>query len=151
MPDQQQETESPTTSDASDTANTEDELSTAVDSSEVPDEGQGDDEPDTFPRSYVEELRQENGRYRQRAQRGDELAHRLHTELVKATGRLADPTDMAFDETHLDDPEALTAAIDELLESKPHLASRRPSGDIGQGQRGPASGFSLLDMLKERT
>ena len=30
-------------------------------------------EAETFPRSYVEELRQENGKYRQRAQRADDL------------------------------------------------------------------------------
>ena len=107
---------------------------------------------DTFPREVVERLRQENGRYRQRAQQADTLAQRLHVELVRATGRLADPTDLPFDEAHIDDPEALTAAVDDLLDRKPHLASRRPSGDIGQGQRGPASaGFSLLSMLKERT
>ncbi len=107
---------------------------------------------DTFPREVVERLRQENGRYRQRAQRADTLAQRLHTELVRATGRLADPTDLPFDEAHLDDPEALAAAVDDLLDRKPHLATRRPSGDIGQGQRGPAAeGFSLLGLLKERT
>jgi len=113
-------------------------------------EDQADD--DTFPRSVVEELRRENGRYRQRAQQADELAHRLHTELVRATGRLADPSDLDYDDAHLDDPDALTTAIDDLLERKPHLATRRPSGDIGQGQRGPASGsFSLLDTLKGLT
>ncbi|TXI50191.1 hypothetical protein [Mycolicibacter arupensis] len=107
---------------------------------------------DTFPRAVVEKLRQENGRYRQRAQQSDALAHRLHTELVRATGRLADPSDLEYAEDHLDDPDALTAAIDELLEAKPHLATRRPMGDIGQGQRGGSSGeFSLLGMLKERT
>ena len=119
------------------------------------DEPQGDnteDTAETFPRDVVERLRQENGRYRQRAQRADDLAHRLHLELVRATGRLADPTDLAFDEGHLDDPDALAAAVDDLLDRKPHLASRRPSGDIGQGVRGPAAaGFSLLDALKART
>jgi hypothetical protein len=108
--------------------------------------------PETFPREVVERLRQENGKYRQRAQQADELAQRLHVELVKATGRLADPTDLPFDAEHLDNGERLTQAIDELLAAKPHLASRRPSGDIGQGNRGPASGgFSLLGLLKERT
>lgn len=111
-----------------------------------------DTEADTFPREYVEQLRQENGRYRQRAQRADELAHRLHAEMVRATGRLADPADLEFDEDHLADPDKLTAAVDELLEAKPHLASRRPAGDIGQGQHGNGGGeFSLLGMLKERT
>ncbi|MCV7302636.1 hypothetical protein H7J93_23715 [Mycobacterium barrassiae] len=115
----------------------------------------GDDQPDdaeTFPRSVVEKLRQENGRYRQRAQQTDAYAQRLHTELVRATGRLADPSDLEFDAEHLDDAEALTAAIDELLTDKPHLASRKPVGDIGQGHRGGSSEpFSLLGMLKERT
>lgn len=110
------------------------------------------DDTETFPRSVVEKLRQENGRYRQRAQQADALAQRLHVELVRATGRLADPTDLPFDAGHLDDAEAMTAAIDELLDAKPHLATRRPSGDIGQGNRGGASEpFSLLGMLKERT
>lgn len=107
---------------------------------------------ETFPRDYVEKLRQENGKYRQRAGEADALATRLHTELVRATGRLADPTDLPFDADHLADADKMIGAINELLEAKPHLATRRPTGDIGQGQRGPASGgFSLLDMLKERT
>ena len=111
-----------------------------------------DEDADTFPREVVERLRQENGKYRQRAQQAEGYAQRLHTELVKATGRLADPTDLDFDESHLDDPDALAAAVDDLLARKPHLASRKPVGDIGQGQRGGASEpFSLLQMLKERT
>ncbi len=117
------------------------------------DEEQTDDaEAEMFPREVVERLRQENGRYRQRAQRADDLARRLHTELVKATGRLADPTDLEFDEDHLEDPDALAAAVDDLLARKPHLASRKPTGDIGQGQRGAASEpVSLLTLLKART
>lgn len=111
--------------------------------------GDGGDDDETFPRSVVEKLRQENGKYRQRAGQADAYAARLHTELVRATGRLADPADLEFDAAHLDDAEALTGAIDALLTDKPHLASRTPRGDIGQGQRGPASGsFSLLDTLK---
>lgn len=109
-------------------------------------------EDEQFPREYVEKLRAENGKYRQRAQQADTLAQRLHTELVRATGKLADPTDLPFDESHLDDPEKLSEAIDNVLHAKPHLASRRPSGDIGQGHRGPATaGFSLLELLKQRT
>ncbi|WP_422747917.1 hypothetical protein ACN27E_07570 [Mycobacterium sp. WMMD1722] len=113
---------------------------------------QPDDDAETFPRSVVEKLRQENGKYRQRAAQTDIYAQRLHTALVAATGRLADPADLPYDAEHLDDPDALTAALDALLTDKPHLASRKPSGDIGQGQRGPASGsFSLLDTLKSLT
>ena len=111
------------------------------------------DIPETFPREVVEELRRENGKYRQQAKQADAYAHRLHIELVRATGRLADPSDLPFDAAHLDDDGVrLAEAIDALLESKPHLATRRPSGDIGQGQRGTSSEpFSLLGLLKGRT
>ena len=108
------------------------------------------DEADTFPRAYVEELRKENLRYRQRAQQADELAQRLHVELVRATGRLADPSDLPFDEAHLSDGAALTAAVDELLTRKPHLAARRPTVDIGQGARKQAETFNLAALLAER-
>lgn len=111
-----------------------------------------DEDAETFPREYVEKLRTENGKYRQRAGEADALATRLHTELVRATGRLADPTDLPFDADHIADAGKMVAAIDALLESKPHLASRRPTGDIGQGNRGQGGGsFSLLQMLKDRT
>nr|WP_131524536.1 hypothetical protein [Mycolicibacterium mageritense] len=116
-----------------------------------------DDENDntatSFSRTYVEKLRRENAGYRERANRADELAQRLHTALVAATGRMADPTDLAFDAAHLDDDDALTTAIDELLAKKPHLASRRPFGDVGQGRRGAASEapVNLADMLRART
>lgn len=110
------------------------------------------DDADKFPREVVEKLRQENGRYRQRAALADTYAERLHSELVRATGRLADPADLAFDAGHLDDADALNAAIDDLLDAKPHLATRRPTGDIGQGQRGAtSSSFSLLETLKQLT
>lgn len=113
---------------------------------------ESDQDDELFPRKVVEDLRQENGKYRQRAQKADTYAQRLHEQMVRATGRLADPTDLEFNEDHLDDPDALAAAVDELLERKPHLASRRPTGDIGQGPRGATSEpFSLLRMLKERT
>ena len=115
-------------------------------------DNENDDNATTFSRTYVEKLRRENAGYRERAQRADELATRLHTALVAATGRMADPTDLPFDATHLDDDDTLTAAIDELLAKKPHLASRRPFGDVGQGNRGAASEapVSLADMLRSR-
>lgn len=110
-----------------------------------------EEEPDTFPRSYVEELRQENGKYRQRAQRADDLAHRLHKSLVASTGRLQDPEDLEFNEDHLDDPEALTAAVDDLLQAKPHLAPRRPRGDVGQGiTSAPTDTVDLAGILRSR-
>lgn len=106
---------------------------------------------DTFSRTYVEKLRRENAGYRERANRADDLAVKLHAALVQATGRLADPTDLPFDAAHLDDPDALAAAIDALLAGKPHLASRRPFGDVGQGNRGnSAEPVNLADMLRAR-
>lgn len=126
----------------------EDDISDAT----LPDLESESDGDEMFPRKVVEDLRQENGRYRQRAQKADTYAQRLHEQMVRATGRLADPTDLAFDEDHLDDPDKLVAAVDELLARKPHLASRKPAGDIGQGNRGGSSEpFSLLGLLKERT
>jgi len=109
------------------------------------------EESDTFSREYVEKLRQENGRYRQRAQRADDLAHRLHRALVAADGRLQDATDLDYADDHLDDDGSrLREAIDELLARKPHLAVRRPVGDIGQGATTSDSGVNLLGLLGGR-
>jgi len=105
-------------------------------------------EPETFPRDYVEKLRDENAKYRQRASDRDDLAGRLHAALVAATGRLQDPSDLPFDDAHLSDADALTAAVDALLAVKPHLASRKPVGDIGQGASGVADTFSLAGALR---
>lgn len=105
-------------------------------------------DPETFPREYVQDLRSENARYREKAKTADTLARRLHVALVAATGRLADPDDLPFDESHLDDPDALTAAIEELLERKPHLKSRRVVGDVGQGAGGPSADVDLAGLLR---
>ncbi len=99
-------------------------------------EDEREQEPETFPAQVVKDLRKENAKYRDRAKKTDDYAHRLHTELVRATGRLADPTDLPFDEEHLTDAETLTAAIDTLLEAKPYLKARKVEGDVGQGRRG---------------
>lgn len=109
-----------------------------------------EEERETFPREYVQQLRDEAAKYRQRAQRTDDLAGRLHTALVAATGRLADPSDLPFEESHLDDADALSAAIDDLLSRKPHLASRRPVGDIGQGASASADTVNLAGILRSR-
>lgn len=113
---------------------------------------ESDSETETFSRTYVEKLRRENAGYRERANSADALAQRLHTALVAATGRMADPTDLPFEQVHLDDEDALTTAIDELLTKKPHLASRRVTGDIGQGNRGSAADapVNLADILRSR-
>ena len=115
---------------------------------EPADEQTVDEDADTFPRAYVDKLRKEAADARVKAKDRDEIAARLHTSLVAASGRLADPSDLPFDEAHLSDPDALTAALDELLARKPHLASRRPVGDIGQGVSAVTSSVDLAGILR---
>lgn len=106
-------------------------------------------EPETFPAKVVKDLRKENARYRERAQKADDLAQRLHVALVAQTGKLADPTDLEFSEDHLEDPDALAQAVDDLLTRKPHLRARRVAGDVGQGTRGKAGGgVDLLEAMR---
>lgn len=106
------------------------------------------EDAETFPRSYVEKLRKEAAGHRDRAKRADDLATRLHTALVEATGRLADARDLPFDESHLDDPVALSEAIDAVLADKPHLATRKPMGNIGQGVAPVSNDVSLGGILR---
>ena len=106
------------------------------------------EDPETFPRDYVVNLRKESAGYRERAKRADDLAQRLHTALVDASGRLADSRDLPFDEAHLDDPEALQEAIQTMLTERPHLASRKPMGDIGQGATSEPEAFGLGGLLR---
>ena len=103
--------------------------------------------PETFPREYVENLRQEAADARVKAKKADELAQALFVARVAATGRLAGPTDLPFNADLLDDADALNAAIDALLDAKPHLASRTPRGNIGQGPTGADTGTVDLAAL----
>ncbi len=106
------------------------------------------EDQDMFPRDVVEKLRRENAAARTKAKDRDALAQRLHRVLVEQTGRLADATDLPFDEAHLADPDALTAAIDELLTRKPHLAARTFHGDIGQGATTDPASIDLAAILR---
>lgn len=117
------------------------------------DVAEGDTEVETFPRKVVEDLRRESAGYRDRVKtaeaRADELARALFTARVAATGKLADATDLDYNPDIVDDPEAIAAAIDALIEAKPHAKSRKLSGDVGQGQRGgKPEDFSLMSRLK---
>jgi hypothetical protein len=104
------------------------------------------DDPETFDREYVSGIRKEAADHRAKAKG---LATRLHLELVRANGRLADPNDLPFDAAHLDDPRALNTAIDELLARKPHFAARTPQGNIGQGAKDQgAQPLNLVNHLK---
>lgn len=116
---------------------------------DTPDSEAEEGDQETFSKEYVTKLRKEAGDYRVKAKDRDDLAKRLHTELVRATGRLADPSDLPFDEAHLTDTDKLKEALDSLLEKKPHLASRRPRGDVGQGVgNGSGGSVNLAELLR---
>lgn len=110
----------------------------------------GDNDPDTFPREYVEKLRKENADARVKSKRADELAQEVFHARVAALGKLADPTDLPFDADLLDDRAALEAAVDDLIARKPHLADRRPTGQVDQGARDEPKAVNLAEMLRSR-
>lgn len=105
-------------------------------------------EPETFPADVVHKLRDEAARYRTRAKDRDDLALELFTAKVAATGRLADPTDLPYDDGLLADPHAMEQAIDELIAAKPHMASRTPRGSVGQGAREGGGDVDLAGILR---
>lgn len=107
-------------------------------------------EPDTFDRDYVEKLRAEAAEHRVKAKRAEEYAQEVFYGRVAALGKLADPTDLTYDETLLEDRAAMEAAVDELVARKPHLADRRPTGDIDQGPRPQGQTVDLAGMLRSR-
>lgn len=112
--------------------------------------GTATDEPETFDRAYVQQLRDEAAKHRVKAKRADDLARKLFTMRVAALGKLADPTDLEFDERLLEDRDALERAVDELVAAKPHLGDRRPRGDVDQGVRTTPATVSLSGMLRAR-
>jgi hypothetical protein len=78
----------------------------------------------------------------------------FNSRLVKAearaiaTGRLADPSDVAafidlstieVDEDGTVDTKAISKAIDDLIKTKPYLAAQRVGGDVDGGARGKPS------------
>lgn len=80
---------------------------------------------------------------------------RLETSVVRAaTGKLSDPDDavrfLDLDDLTDADAGAISAAIDELLKTKPYLAgATRPVGDADQGVRGSSGPKQLTrDDLK---
>lgn len=116
-------------------------------------------EGDTFPRAYVEQLRDESARYRQRAGRTDEAETRLRTEVIAANaGDLADPADLLVyveadtltDDDGWPDPALVAAAVAQLIADKPHLAQRRPRGDIGQGASRTGDTVNLATIMREK-
>lgn len=115
-------------------------------------EGQEHDAPETFDRAYVEELRRESANYRTRAKTADDLRSALWAERVRADGRLHDVSDLPMpDDADPLDTDSVQAAVDALIESKPHLARRKVTGEIGQGQTTPDNHApSLLGLMNGR-
>ncbi len=112
-----------------------------------------EDVTETFDREYVQKLRDEAAGYRVRAKRTDALNARLATAQAALTGKLADPTDLPFTDDLLDDDglvdeDKVRAAVDALIERKPHLAARRPTGNVGQGARPETPEIGLADLLR---
>ncbi len=110
-------------------------------------------EQESFDREYVQKLRDEAAGYRVRAKRTDALNARLATAQAALTGKLADPTDLPYDDALLDDDglvdeDKVRAAVDALIERKPHLAARRPTGNVGQGARPETPEIGLADLLR---
>lgn len=138
----------------------EDDVSRETDDEHLDSDEAGDeDEAESFPRAYVEKLRGESKRYRDSAKehrtRADALASALWTARVASTDRLADPEDLPLpDDADPLDLDAVAAAVDELLERKPHLAARRARGDVGQHERrtdDAGDAVSLAAMLRAGT
>lgn len=119
-----------------------------------------DTEPDTFPRAYVEQLRAEAAGYRTRAGRADELQRRLVETTIRsaAAAHLADPGDLLvfgdgadlLDDDGYPDADRIETAARTLAQARPHLAPRRPSGDIGQGATAPPGDVDLAGILRAR-
>ncbi|KRF19403.1 hypothetical protein ASG90_20535 [Nocardioides sp. Soil797] len=113
----------------------------------------GEQDPETFPREYVEELRAEAAEHRTKAKRAEDAETRLRELAIAQAvqGILTDPTDLGWSEEYGDaegwpDPEKIKAAAEGLIDRKPHLA--RPTGDIGQGRHSePGDTVSLVGLL----
>ena len=113
-------------------------------------QNEGTPENETFSREYVQELRSEAAEYRTRAKSADKYREALWAARVNADGRLVDADDlpMPSDADPLD-ADAVSAAISELIEHKPHLKRREASGVVGQGLTDPQdNSVSLTSWLR---
>lgn len=111
------------------------------------------DQAELFDAEYVSKLRNEAAEHRVKAKRSDDLARQLVRALAKADGRLIDADDLAYDSAYLDDDglvdvDKVTAAIDALVERKPHLAAQRPTSTLPQGARPEPDRVDLHGILR---
>lgn len=116
------------------------------------DDDQGDDD-DTFPRSYVQRLRERSNGYRlqlrERESEVETLQRQLFAERLQRLDLVIDHDAVPYDPALLDDDDALQEHVEGLLAAKPYLRKRKVSGNIGQhSSNGGGSGFSLMDTLR---
>lgn len=113
------------------------------------------EEQDTFPRAYVEKVRQEAAEHRKKAAQVDTMREALHAAYLRlgTQGILHDPEalpwsdDYADPETGLPDADRIRSAAEALADEQPWLS--RPRGDVGQGFRGETSdAVNLAGMLR---
>ena len=117
------------------------------------------DEPDTFPRAVVEDLRRENAEHRTKAARADKATAALVDAYAASAGLLADPSDLAryadpgdlVDDDGVPDADRIREAVQTLVTERPHLRTRRPAEgtDVGQGARNTTGGaFDVSDVMR---
>lgn len=116
------------------------------------DDDQGDDD-DTFPRSYVQRLRERSNGYRlqlrERESDVDRLQRQLFAERLQRLDLVIDHDAVPYDPALLDDDDALQEHVEGLLAAKPYLRKRKVSGNIGQhSSNSGGSSFSLMDTLR---
>src|SRR5690625_386213 len=116
------------------------------------DDDQGND--DTFPRSYVQRLRERSNGYRlqlrERESEVDKLQRQLFAERLQRLDLVVDHDAVPYDPALLDDDDALQEHIEGLLAAKPYLRKRKVSGNIGQHSSNGVGGssVSLMDKLR---
>ena len=126
------------------------------DTTEQPDPAEGDDDEgeledgDSFPRAYVQKIRDRAAGYRTRAKsaedRAAELERALFTERVRALDVLADPEDLPFSAELLDDHDALVDAVDTLVAKRPHYRRRGTTDPAGTGSRERGRGHDSVSL-----
>lgn len=121
-----------------------DELEGGADDDDSPDD-------DDLPGGELARARRQAARYRTELRdsqtRAGELEAALWRARLELDGRLADPDDLPVDPELVDDPDGIRAAVDALLERKPHLRSRRIRERAGQGEGSASASVSLAELL----
>ena len=79
------------------------------------------------------------------------MSRELFALKVTALDKLEDVSDLEYNPDLLTDPDALAAAVDELIAKRPHYAKRtRPSGSVGQGNRGESAAAPTFASLLQQ-